>query len=146
MEMSLRTRTALEIAQWALAETISARIRAPRILAVATIRGWCFFSLGAPDCVLLFKGENYLREAFNWTNTATTINNGCRTYYASTASYFIGHGSTICKVKHAGDWTVNILPASEAHGMTACNTVNGKRHCELVFDTVLLNASWMRSD
>ena len=43
METSLRTRTALEIAQWALAASISMRICVPCTLAVAIIRRYPFY-------------------------------------------------------------------------------------------------------
>ena len=41
VETGLRTRTALEITQWASAAMISTRVRVPRILAAATTWGRC---------------------------------------------------------------------------------------------------------
>ena len=50
VETSLRTRTALEIAQWALPGSISTCVCALRMLAVATILRVGFISLRALDC------------------------------------------------------------------------------------------------
>ena len=56
VEMSIRTRTALEIAQWVLAEIISTCVRAPRILAVGYHSKVATISLRPSDCVATIRG------------------------------------------------------------------------------------------
>ena len=65
VETSLRTQTALEIAQWVSVALISVRIRAPCILAAATIWGWRLFHSELPTVWLLFEGGDYSRAASN---------------------------------------------------------------------------------
>ena len=60
---SLRTRTALEIAQCMSEAIISARVRAPHILTVATIRGRHLFHSELQIVRLLFEGSDYSRAA-----------------------------------------------------------------------------------
>ena len=69
VETSLRTQTALEIAQWVSVALISVRIRAPCILAAATIWGWRLFHSELPIVWLLFEGGDYSRAASNRRNT-----------------------------------------------------------------------------
>ena len=57
VEMSLRTQTALEIAQWAWVGIIVQHIHAPHILAAATIRGRHLFCSELPIIQLLFKSS-----------------------------------------------------------------------------------------
>ena len=62
MKMSLRIWTAQEIAEGASAGIISTRFRALNILAMATIRGRCFFLLGAPNCAATIRGRCLIEE------------------------------------------------------------------------------------
>ena len=68
VEMNLRTRTALEIAQWALAAIISTHVCVPHVLATATVWGWCLFRLELPIVRLLFDGSNYSMMVSNQRN------------------------------------------------------------------------------
>ena len=65
VEMTLRTHTALEIAQWVLAEIICTHTHVLCILATVTIQGWHLFRLELPIVCRLFNGSDYLRAASN---------------------------------------------------------------------------------
>ena len=67
---SLRTQTGLEIAQWALAASISIHICAPCTLVVATIHGVPFlFCSELPIVRLLFEDGDYSKAVSNQRNT-----------------------------------------------------------------------------
>ena len=72
VKTSLRTQTALEIAQWALAAIITTRVHVLHVLAAATIQGWHLFCSELPIVWLLSRvAYNQIQKHTLWWKDVT---------------------------------------------------------------------------